>query len=217
MADYRPCLHQAVNLHAGRLVSSYSSFLDCCSVNEEGNLCGMSVDNFLLKLQVFAIIHSSRSLLTLAADCAVNATLHDTERLCSLLTESKKKLRQRIAELKSADIGSETSDSGSGGLAAGDTQRQRREHMRSTDDETEKTTGYGDTDETGSVEESRAAAACPSFKSGKESQIFAFDDLLGSFFHQRGQNDSPAKQSLNMTHIGKVAVPEEQRLEVDLK
>ncbi|ESS33305.1 hypothetical protein TGDOM2_206680 [Toxoplasma gondii GAB2-2007-GAL-DOM2] len=216
MADYRPCLHQAINLHAGRLVSSYSSFLDCCSVNEEGNLCGMSVDNFLLKLQVFAIIHSSRSLLTLAADCAVNATLHDTERLCSLLTESKRKLRHRIAELKSADIGSETSDSASG-LSGGDTQQQRRDRMRSTEDETEKTIGYGDTDETVSFEEPRAAAACPFFKSGEEPQIFAFDDLLGSFFHQRGQNDSPAKQSLNMTHVGKVAVSEEQRLEVDLK
>nr|CEL68692.1 TPA: hypothetical protein BN1204_044345 [Neospora caninum Liverpool] len=190
MADYRPCLHQAVNLHMGRLVSSYSSFLDCCSVNEEGNLCGMTVDNFLLKLQVFAIIHSCRSLLTLAADCAVNTTLHDTQRLFSLLTESQKNLRQRIAALKSAERGKEAS--------AKDEER----------------TGYGDTDAIASAEGPRTARALPFLKSEGKPQFLAFDDLLGSFFHQRDPSDS--EQHINVTQPSEgVTESEEQGLEAD--
>ncbi|PHJ25139.1 hypothetical protein CSUI_001008 [Cystoisospora suis] len=100
MTDYRPCMHQAVDLHIGRLVSSYTSFLDSCSVNEEGNLSSMGVDNFLLKLHTFAIIHSTRSLLSIAADYEVNQTLYDIPRLHSLLSESSRNLEARLSQLK---------------------------------------------------------------------------------------------------------------------
>ncbi|PFH36014.1 hypothetical protein BESB_056650 [Besnoitia besnoiti] len=180
MADYRPCLHQAVNLHMGRLVSSYSSLLDCCSVNEEGNLAGMSVDNFLLKLQVFAIIHSTRSLLTLAADCAVNSTLHDTPRLYSLLTESKKNLRERISQLKA-------SSSDASNLAGWAHQgRERGVSQRKSE------TDRGDEGDTSGVsgvqaENSDQQLQCIEQEEEKPPRYSAFDDLLGSFFHHQGQ------------------------------
>lgn len=106
--EERAGIHTTINLHAKRIVTAFYSIIECSQLEANRDcLIRTDIDNFQLKLHNDCLLHSCRSLYTVASDIAINALIHTPERNPQARLERETAvardldgLRSRIAEFE---------------------------------------------------------------------------------------------------------------------
>ncbi|CDR98024.1 hypothetical protein, conserved [Babesia bigemina] len=87
--EERAGIHSSINLHTKRVVAAFYSIIECAQLEATQDcLLRTEIDNFQLKLHNDSLLHSCRSLYTIASDLVINELLHSPE----------PKLRKRVKD-----------------------------------------------------------------------------------------------------------------------
>ncbi|KAK1442353.1 hypothetical protein BgAZ_403830 [Babesia gibsoni] len=101
--EERAGIHSAINLHSKRIVTAFYSIIECSQLEANRDcLMRTDIDNFQLKLHNDSLLHSCRSLYTIASDLAINALLHAPDRHMTSRVEKETQVAAELDSLRKA-------------------------------------------------------------------------------------------------------------------